>query len=64
MENRAAAELFWTMTSLRTWQDLVHRRWWSTSQWIRRTTAALEAALVAGESGDVVVTKVKIPAAT
>jgi AcrR family transcriptional regulator len=42
----AAAELFWSMTSLRAWEDLVCRRRWSERQWIRWTTAALEAALV------------------
>ena len=43
----AAAELFWAMTSLRTWEDLVKRRGWSTDAWIGRTTAAVEAALLA-----------------
>ena len=45
----AAAELLWSMTSLRSWEDLVHRRGWSTGEWVRRTTAALDAALVIGE---------------
>ena len=48
----AAAELFWSMTSLRAWEDLVCRRGWSERQWIRLTTAALEAALVAGNDED------------
>lgn len=43
----AAAELLWSMTSLRAWEDLVHRREWSTATWVTRTTAALESALVA-----------------
>ncbi len=42
----SAAELFWSMTSLRAWEDLVHRRGWSAQEWIRWTTAALEAALL------------------
>lgn len=42
----AAAELFWSMTSLRSWEDLVQRRKWSKSAWVKRTTAALESALV------------------
>lgn len=46
----AAAELFWSMTSLRAWEDLVCRRGWSERQWVRWTTAALEAALVAGKN--------------
>ena len=41
-----AAELLWSMTSLRAWEDLVHRRGWTDGGWIRWTTAALEAALV------------------
>lgn len=41
-----AAELLWSMTSLRAWEDLVCRRGWSDHQWIRATTAALEAALL------------------
>jgi AcrR family transcriptional regulator len=46
----AAAELMWSMTSLRSWEDLVQRRGWSKTSWIRRTTDALEAALVAPSS--------------
>ena len=42
-----AAELVWALTSLRTWEDLVVRRGWTGPQWVERTTAALEAALVA-----------------
>ena len=44
-----AAELFWSMTSLRAWDDLIHRRAWTDQDWIRWTTATLEAALVADE---------------
>ncbi|WP_170231600.1 hypothetical protein [Pseudonocardia kunmingensis] len=46
---RAAAELLWSMTSLRTWEDLAHRVGWSDAEWTRRTTAALEAAFLAHE---------------
>jgi AcrR family transcriptional regulator len=42
-----AAELFWSMTSLRAWEDLVCRAEWTGHEWTERTTAALEAALVA-----------------
>jgi AcrR family transcriptional regulator len=42
----AAAELLWSMTSLRSWEDLVVRRRWSKSSWVKRTTEALEAALL------------------
>ena len=50
---QAATELFWSMTSLRAWEDLVCRRGWSERQWIRWTTAALEGALVASASDHV-----------
>jgi len=42
----SAAELLWSMTSMRTWEDLVHRAGWTGAEWAQRTTAALEAALV------------------
>ena len=48
----AAAELFWSMTSLRAWEDLVCRRGWSERQWVRWTTATLAAALVSGDNKD------------
>ena len=44
---RTASELMWSMTSLRSWEDLVRRRGWTAGQWITRTTAALESALLA-----------------
>jgi len=44
-----AAEMFWSMTSLRSWEDLVCRAGWTNREWTRRTTAALEAALVLPE---------------
>jgi AcrR family transcriptional regulator len=50
--NAAAAELFWAVTSLRAWEDLVLRRGWSSRVWVRRTTAALEAALLSPERSD------------
>ncbi len=46
-----AADLLWSMTSLRAWEDLVHRRGWTNQEWVRWTTAALEAALLADEPG-------------
>jgi AcrR family transcriptional regulator len=42
----AAAALLWSMTSLRSWEDLVTRRGWSSATWTKRTTAALEATLL------------------
>ena len=44
----SAAELLWTMTSLRTWEDLVLSRGWTRSQYEHLLTNALVAAL-AGE---------------
>ncbi len=41
----SAAELLWTMTSLRTWEDLVLSRGWSAKKYERRLTEALLAAL-------------------
>jgi AcrR family transcriptional regulator len=46
----AAAELLWSMTSLRSWEDLVKRRGWSSATWTKRTTAALEATLLEAAS--------------
>lgn len=43
---RDAAELVWSMTSLRAWQELTVDRRWSTRRWVDHTTAVLEAALV------------------
>ena len=42
----AAAELFWSLTSLRSWEDLVQRRGWSSATWVKRVTATIEAVLV------------------
>lgn len=53
-KRKTAAELLWSMTSLRAWEDLVQRRRWTEKEWVRWTAAALEAALVAGENGDAV----------
>jgi AcrR family transcriptional regulator len=46
-----AAELLWSMTSLRAWEDLVCRTGWTDNEWIRRTTTALEATLFASNNG-------------
>lgn len=40
-----ATDLAWAMTSQRAWRELVAGRGWTTDQWVRRTTAALERAL-------------------
>ena len=42
-----AAELFWAVTSLRAWEDLVLLRGWTSDEWVEATVAALEAAFVA-----------------
>jgi AcrR family transcriptional regulator len=42
-----AAELLWTLTSLRTWEDLVLLRGWSAAKYERRLTDLLLRALVA-----------------
>lgn len=42
----AAAELLWSMTSLRSWEDLVRRAGWTEAEWTQRTTATLEATLL------------------
>lgn len=42
-----AAELMWSVTSLRAWEELVKGRAWSTRRWVKLTTALLEAALIA-----------------
>jgi AcrR family transcriptional regulator len=44
-----AAELFWSMTSLRAWEDLVCRAGWTNQEWTQRTIAALEAIIVGTE---------------
>lgn len=41
-----AAELMWSVTSQRAWEDLVHRAGWTSAAWAARTTTVLEAALV------------------
>ncbi len=48
----AAADLLWSMTSLRTWEDLVCHRLWSPAEWTRRTTSTVEAAVLA-DVGDI-----------
>lgn len=42
----AAADLLWSATSLRSWEDLVGQRGWSTKKWVDRTVASLEATLI------------------
>ncbi len=54
-----AAELLWSVTSLRAWEDLVHRRGWTDQDWIRWTTATLEAALLADEGSRTVARKTR-----
>ena len=46
---QAATDLLWTITSLRTWEDLVLHRGWTARQYEDRVTEALVAALTNGE---------------
>ena len=46
---RTAAQLVWSATSLRAWEELVVEQGWSTRAWVQRTTTVLEQALVAGD---------------
>lgn len=41
-----AAELMWSVTSLRAWEELVKDRSWSTRRWVKFTTTLLEDALI------------------
>lgn len=43
----AAAAMFWSVTSLRAWEELVMDRGWSRRAWIAHTTRVVEGALVA-----------------
>lgn len=43
---RSAAQLLWSVTSLRAWEELVLDAGWSTRAWVRHTTEVLERALV------------------
>jgi len=48
LDRAGAADLLWTITSLRTWEDLVLQRGWTAAQYEKRVVALLEAALTAG----------------
>lgn len=41
-----AAHVMWSVTSLRSWEELVVERGWSTRAWVRHTTRLLERALL------------------
>lgn len=43
---RTAAQLLWSVTSLRAWDELVTEEGWSTRTWVARTTELLESTLV------------------
>jgi AcrR family transcriptional regulator len=45
LSEREAADLLWSLTSLRTWEDLVLERRWSPEQYRKRLTALLLGAL-------------------
>lgn len=46
LTTEVAADLLWTMTSLRTWEDLVVIRGWTAHQYARHLTAALRVMLL------------------
>lgn len=46
LDEDTAADLIWTLTSLRTWDDLVVRRGWTADQYRERLSALLMAAVV------------------
>ena len=46
LDPEEAARLLWSATSQRAWEELVTDSGWSTLQWVRRTTEALERALL------------------
>ncbi len=45
VDRDTAADLLWTMTSLRMWEDLVLERGWSAARYVRHVTAAILAAI-------------------
>jgi hypothetical protein len=45
LSEREAADLLWSLASLRTWEDLVLERRWSPEQYRRRLTSLLLGAL-------------------
>jgi hypothetical protein len=46
LDPEVAADLLWTITSLRTWEDLVLERGWSRRRYDRHITSLLAAALL------------------
>jgi AcrR family transcriptional regulator len=52
LDESEAADLLWTLTSLRTWEDLVLERGWSAAQYEARVTSLLLAVLTAGAGTD------------
>jgi hypothetical protein len=46
-DSDAASDLLWTLTSLRTWEDLVLQRGWTAAQYEERMNRLLQAALTA-----------------
>ena len=48
LAEREAADLLWSLTSLRTWEDLVLERGWTPEQYRKRVTALLLGALTRG----------------
>jgi AcrR family transcriptional regulator len=49
LDPEKAADLLWTLTSLRTWEDLVLERGWSAAEYEQRVNELLLAALCDGE---------------
>jgi hypothetical protein len=49
LDPEKAVDLLWTLTSLRTWEDLVLERGWSVAEYEQRVNELLLAALCDGE---------------
>ena len=48
LDPEVAADLMWTLTSLRTWDDLVAQQGWTAEEYRERMTGLVMAAIVAG----------------
>ena len=51
LQAEAAADLLWTLTSLRTWEQLVIERGWSAAEYRERVTALVVSALIGASGG-------------
>lgn len=50
LDQRVAADLLWTMTSLRMWEDLVVQRGWSAEEYVRRVSDLIVKSLTTGST--------------